>query len=68
MPQTPTIDTPTAPPATPPTTPPEVAAVAPPGHGQPTPQPTSPDEINLPHPIENPVPVHEIPGLPPTTA
>ena len=60
MTQTPNIDQPT--------TSPEVPAVAPPGHGQPTPQPTSPDEINLPHPMENPVPVREIPGMPPTTA
>ena len=49
-----------------PQTPPEVPAVPPPGHGAPA--PAAPPEIDMPGPAENPVPVHEIPGLPPITA
>ena len=49
-----------------PQTPPELPSVPPPGHGAPA--PVGPAEIDAPGPAENPVPVHEIPGMPPTTA
>ncbi len=46
--------------------PPEVPSVPQPGHGAPA--PAGPPEVNPPAPAENPVPVHEIPGMPPMTS
>ena len=49
-----------------PQTPPELPSDPTPGRGAPA--PAGPPEVDAPGPAENPVPVHEIPGMPPTTA